>query len=253
MKELLKNDVVRFAKEFASQNKLEGFWREPLSCFTDVNSPYVRMLREKVNPEHAMAEAFLADAKNIFVFFIPYTKEVINSNSYSNQGFASEQWADGYKYTDELLDKLTAYMVQKICDMGYKAVIPSGIGMDEEKLMSIWSHRHIAYAGGLGTFGINNMLITESGCCGRYSSIVTNLPVEPDEMLKEEYCIYKRNGKCKKCVDNCPAKALTLEGFDRFKCYGQCMKNIEVYGVDVCGKCASGVPCSINAPVAIKK
>lgn len=253
MKELLKNDVIEFVKEFSTQNKLDNFWREPLSCFTDVNSPYIRMLREQVNPEHAMPEDFMPDAKNIFVFFIPYTKNVIDSNSHDEQVLASEQWANGYKYTDKLLEQLTLYITQKICDMGYKAVIPSGIGMDEEKLVSIWSHRHIAYAGGMGTFGINNMLITERGCCGRYSSIITNLPINPDEMLKEEYCIYKRNGKCRKCVDNCPIKALTVEGFDRFKCYEQCMKNIEVYGVDVCGKCTVNIPCSLRAPIGIKK
>lgn len=253
MKELIKNELVKFVEEYAGQNELNGFWREPLVCFTDVYSPYIRTLKENVNPDHIMPEVFMEDAKTVLVYFLPFTKEVIDSNISDNHGFASEKWAQGYIYTDEMMEKLNSYLVQKIRDMDFEAVLPTGISMDEEKLMSVWSHRHIAYAGGMGTFGINNMLITKSGCSGRYASIITNLPVEPDKQLEEEYCIYKRNGKCKKCVENCPTKALTTTGFDRFKCYEQCMKNIEVYGVDVCGKCATGIPCSLSAPVKIAK
>lgn len=37
----------------------------------------------------------------------------------------------------------------------------------------------------MGPFGVNNILITKVECCGRYSTIVTNLDVEPDSPLED--------------------------------------------------------------------
>ena len=128
--------------------------------------------------------------------------------------------------------------------------------------ISNWSQRHFAKAAGLGTFGINNMLITKSGCCGRYSTIVTNLDVEPDQPLTEDDCIYKKSSRCGACISRCPSGALTDKGYDREKCYKVLKKNAELYtkfggsssdetgnpsnssGSEVCGKCVSNVPCS---------
>ena len=68
------------------------------------------------------------------------------------------------------------------------------------------------------------MLITKTGCCGRYSTIVTNLDVQADSPLEEEYCLYKKNGTCGVCVQHCPSGALTFDGFNRYKCYDVCKK-----------------------------
>ncbi|MDD3403325.1 MAG: hypothetical protein PHQ72_08220 [Hespellia sp.] len=83
-------------------------------------------------------------------------------------------------------------------------ISPKSATFDQKRLKSDWSHRHFAYAVGMGTFGINNMLITRYGCCGRYSTIVTNLNVEPDQPVSEEYCLYKKNGSYGICMKNCP-------------------------------------------------
>lgn len=84
-------------------------------------------------------------------------------------------------------------MINYLEKKGYRvAVSKEASTFDQEKLISNWSHRHFAYAVRLGTFGINNMLITRKGCCGRYFTIVTNLDVEADEPLKQELCLYKK-------------------------------------------------------------
>lgn len=106
------------------------------------------------------------------------------------------------------------------------------------------------------------MLITKIGCCGRYSSILSNLDVKPDSPLKDEFCLYKKNGSCGICVKNCPSGALTLDGYDRHKCYAVLRKNAELYtdfgssytdvsgnqpnsiGSEVCGKCVVNTPCT---------
>ena len=44
---------------------------------------------------------------------------------------------------------------------------------------SRWSERHAAYISGLGTFGLHKGLITEQGTCGRFVSVLTDLPPYP--------------------------------------------------------------------------
>lgn len=43
---------------------------------------------------------------------------------------------------------------------------------------SSWSERHVAYAAGLGNFGLNGCLITSLGTSVRFASLVTSLPLE---------------------------------------------------------------------------
>ena len=144
----------------------------------------------------------------------------------------------------------------KLSDKGYEAgLIAATNNFDKERLLSDWSHRHAAYIAGLGTFGINNMLITTKGCAGRIGSIVTNLKLQPTERPKEEFCLYKYNGSCKACVKRCIVDALSENSADfaRFDCYDICLKNDDYHQdlglTDVCGKCCVDLPCTAENPV----
>ena len=162
-----------------------------------------------------------------------------------------------------MFQDLNRFLAGEVNRLGYEAkTAPEAATFDQKKLISNWSHRHFARVAGLGTFGLNNMLITKSGCCGRYGTIITNLDVEPDQPLKEALCIYKKNGRCGSCISRCPSGALTAEGYDRQKCYQVLKKNAAIYtefgssyldetgqnsnsiGSEVCGKCVVNVPCS---------
>lgn len=248
MKKIIENLIVDFAETYMKQNQLQNIWRQPLVGFADAFDPYIRRLSSIVTEEHRMPEEFLSSANVVIAYFLPFTEMVANTNIKVPDNSASKMWSQGYKYTEEIVSQINLFLVQQIEKMGYKAVIPSDIGMREDILKSNWSHRHIAYAAGLGTFGINNMLITKQGCCGRYHSIIADIPVEPDSHVKGEYCLYKSKGICKKCVENCFSGALTINGFNRYKCWAECKKNLDVYGVDVCGKCTTGIPCAFRAP-----
>jgi epoxyqueuosine reductase QueG len=111
----------------------------------------------------------------------------------------------------------------------------------------------VAYIAGLGTFGINNMFITEQGCCGRLGSIVTNYEFEyPPPAKLEEKCLFKRDGSCGICRQKCIIGAFDDGDFDRASCYRVCLDNAHYHedmGVaDVCGKCCVGLPCSLVDP-----
>ena len=249
LKEKITELVVEYVKKYPAENETPEMWRTPLVGFADVNDSYIRELPKIVDKAHQMPEDLMDDPNIIISYFIPFTKERANENVGIKNNSASESWAEAYKITNTMMARLNEYLAQEIKKMGYQAAVSNAI-MDTEILKSNWSHRHIAYAAGLGTFGINNMLITKEGCCGRYNSIVANIPVEPDKHLEQENCLYKSKGICKKCVENCFSGALTTEGFDRRKCYETCEKNMALYGVDVCGKCVTNIPCAFSAPKA---
>ncbi len=240
--------VTSYVRDYQKEKGLPDLWRTPLVGYADANDSYIQKLPEIVTDVHKLPQDFMENPKVVISYFIPFTKALERTNVGVEDNFASKEWADAYKATNTMMASLNEYLVQKIRELGGRAAVTEGIGMLYDVLKSNWSQRHIAYAAGLGTFGINNMLITKEGCCGRYNSIVADIPVEPGEHLKEENCLYKSKGICKKCVQNCFSGALTTEGFDRRKCYETCEKNLDIFGVDVCGKCVTDIPCAFTAP-----
>ncbi|MDO4745398.1 MAG: epoxyqueuosine reductase [Bacillota bacterium] len=274
-----KNIIINEIKSFiAEENAKSGLWQEPIVGFAGVGSEYIRRLREVVHPEHQMPEEVLANAKVVIAYFVPFDEKVADSNigapgstapSGTTSGdLASPQWAESYEVTNAMFGRLNKRIIEKIKSLGFDAATaPEAEVFYRDEVMSHWSFRHLAYAAGLGTFGLNNMLITEKGCSGRYNTIVTDMDVEPDEPLTEEACLYKRDGSCGICMIKCPAGAITENGFDRHKCYEQCLKNAEIYtgfgssytggadnseaadiGSEVCGKCIAGMPCTHKRP-----
>ena len=86
---------------------------------------------------------------------------------------------------------------------------------DEAKLVSCWSHKHVAYVAGLGKFGLHHMIITQKGCCGRLGSIITNAKITPTQRSTTEFCLYKLDGSCGVCVTKCALHALNADSLDK--------------------------------------
>jgi epoxyqueuosine reductase QueG len=262
MKEKITSMIQQRIKEYGERADISTAWGEPLVGFAEANHSTILNLKEIISPKHQLPLEVLPDASIVIVYFVPFTKELAHTNQTAGD-IASPEWALAYEETNAMFRIVNESLAEELKSMGYQAkVSPETATFDQEKLISNWSQRHFARAAGLGTFGINNMLISKIGCCGRYSSIVTNLDVEPDMPLEEEYCLYKKNGRCGLCVKRCPSGALTLEGYDRNKCYQVLRKNAALYtdfgssysdgtgekansiGSEVCGKCVVNMPCS---------
>ena len=223
------------------------FWREPLVSFCSADATE-RL--PKIVPNHLTAEDLLPKAKSVVVYFIPFTEEVVKSNILGVK--PSNLWALAYVETNKLIEILNRYLAKKLEVEGFEsAVIKPTHNFDEETLMSMWSHKHVAYLAGLGTFGVHTMIITERGCCGRLGSLVTTAEFEYNEPLEEEFCLYRRGQSCLECVKSCPFGALKAVGLDKRRCYEILMENTKLFDfgfADVCGKCACGVPCSLKNP-----
>lgn len=263
MKDLIKKYIVNYVREYEKRDDISTTWREPLVGFADANHKDIFRIRECTFEEHLMPRDILEDPTIIIAYFVPFTKDIAQSNI--DGELASEKWILTYQETNKMFIKLNDYIIKIIEKMGYNAAICKvASDFKTDILKSKWSHRHMAKIAGLGTFGINNMLITKEGCCGRYFTIVTNLPVSPDKPLEEEKCLYKRNKSCLVCVKRCFSGALNENNYDRFKCYETCMKSFNTYenlygnkdaekgkprgGSQVCGKCVVNLPCSFKQP-----
>lgn len=229
MKDFITREIREYVKKYGGREDISTKWGEPLVGFADAKHPLIAGLPWVISKSHQLPEDVLAGASVIVAYFIPFTRELNKTNQLSRD-IASREWALAYEETNAMFLKLNDHLIALLTEKGVRAAVsPETRTFDKEKLISNWSHRHIARAAGLGTFGLNNMLITKLGCCGRYHSLVTDLDVEPDSPLGEEYCLYKKNGSCGICVKRCPAEALSPEGYDRKKCYAVLQKNAAIH------------------------
>lgn len=222
-------------------------WQSALVRFTDAAK--VPVLAELVATDHLMPEGILPGATVVVSYYLPFIEAVEKSNVPGCE--ASPIWARAYCLTNEMGAELNKHLVHVVNGMGFRAAVPEGAGLfNRETLLSRWSQRHVAWLAGHGTFGINNMLISEAGCCGRYFSVVADLPAEPDAPVTEERCLYKARDACGLCARRCVAGALRTDGiFDRHRCWAMCQENEAKYPkAHVCGKCDVGLPCSFRIP-----
>lgn len=114
-----------------------------------------------------------------------------------------------YKTVNSLLDQYTYQIATMLTDAGCQAVfVPrdgyGSITVLQKNPIAFFSHRHAAVLAGLGSFGMNNMVLTpEFGPRVRFGSVFITADITPDPLISEELCI-----RCTNCVRHCPVGAL---------------------------------------------
>ena len=229
-------------------------YRTPLVGFASAQDPRFQELCEIAAPDHLLPSDLLPGARSVVSFFLPFAPWVVEANARHREQVARE-WAMAYVETNALLGRIGAHLIESLAVRGiHAAAEPPTHNFDPVTLVSHWSHKSVAVIAGLGSFGLHQMVITDSGCAGRFGSLVLDaeLPVTCGE--PQERCLYYQDGSCLECVQRCPAEALdaTLP-FDRQGCYERLLGVAKMYEelgqADVCGKCAIG-PCSFEAAIA---
>ena len=233
-------------------------YRPILVGFADALDPDFLKLKKFINSFHRLPTDILPRARTVISFFIPFTEEVVVANE--RCPFVAEEWAIAYSETNHLIEKICSSLAIRLGKEGVKAnwELPT-YNFDKERMVSYWSHKSVAKVAGLGSFGLNQMLITDSGCAGRLGSIVIDASITPTPKSKIERCLYLVDKSCVACVERCPNRALTITGLDKHRCYQRCLEADKAYSYlaesrgfvgpfDVCGKCSVG-PCSVKTPV----
>lgn len=248
--------ICQYTKSYKESKKTESDWSQPVIGFANADDYMFLELKNLISPSHALPSDFIDNAKSIIVFFIPFEQEIVKSNISGIE--SSREWDIANIETNNLIVDINKYLYEKIAEMGYtSSLIPPTYNYNEEELISDWSHRHVGYIAGIGTFGVNSMFITDQGCCGRMGSIVTDMPLTPTKRLNRENCLYKFNKTCKKCIDHCVVNAISIEKehsfIDKRSCFNQIYNNnIPQYSIglgDTCGKCMCNTPCSFENPI----
>ncbi|WP_233487064.1 MULTISPECIES: epoxyqueuosine reductase [unclassified Halanaerobium] len=251
LKQWIRNLICDYIKNYEQRDDIKTEWKEAVVGFADADDKLFLKLKKAVSPTHAAPGDFLKHARTVICFFIPFADWVSESNVKGK--YSSREWARAYVETNALIDDMNRHIKKELEKMNFQAaLIPATHNFDEENLKSDWSHRHAAYIAGVGTFGINNMLITEKGCCGRVGSLITNLEMEATKRGNKENCLNKAGGSCSVCAERCVNNSLSVDFFDRHKCYSLLLENDDLYSemglTDACGKCCVALPCSFVNP-----
>ena len=152
-----------------------------------------------------------------------------------------------YDTTNRVLDELAYKVVNYITGKGYKALFfPRDCYFNIRVLVdnpnAAFSHVIAGYYAGLGTIGDSHNLITpEYGPRLRIVSVLTDAPIEPDEMLTEDLCIH-----CRKCLRQCPAQCFSDNGgevydYDKVRCTKYHIDLVDQHHWP-CGICANMCP-----------
>lgn len=258
----------------------EPIFDAPLVGFVRGNDPIFDQYKEIIGQHHFTPFEIMKwqaenngvkppEAEDISVvsFVMPITRETKNDNAAASE-WTSERWAQTRLLGEIFSQTIVREIVTDLMGKGILAIAPDVTPKFNKKRYpkvgwaSPWSHRHIAYASGLGTFGMHDFLITEKGCAHRLGSFVVNLKLAPNRPRPDDihaYCLHYQGKKCLKCAKRCPVDAITaVNAHDKETCYKKvakslkyCNKNyhIFIYG---CGLCATGVPCESEIPKLLR-
>lgn len=253
----------------------EPAWAEPLVGFANGADPLWMLYKEVVGPFHWTpkevfdlafpGEDVAPEALTAISWVLPQTRPSKETNRTQTR-LPAERWVRSRIIGEQFNDKLRQRVVDLLTEVGCQAVAPmlhpawQMVDSDRYVYASTWSERHTAYAAGLGTFGLCDGLITPAGKAMRVGSVVARLSIPPTPRpytQHQEYCLFYTQGICGRCIDRCPAGALSAQGHDKVKCreylnqvvspYVMAHYGFESYG---CGLCQTGVPCESRIPGA---
>jgi epoxyqueuosine reductase len=259
----------------------EPIWDEPLVGFADGDDPLFQRYKQIIGDFHVTPREVLdkylrtgglgeRDLSRISVisWVLPVAARTRQSMR-KEAPICSVRWNRARFEGQEFIFRLSRYIVALLEGMGLMAVAPEltkwfeMVELSDGKA-SRWSQRHIAYAAGLGTFGLSDGFITAKGIAIRAGSVVCNLALPASPRPYDSFranCLFYSRGKCGKCIKRCPAGAISEKGHDKIKCF-QCLIGMkekarqagvleDYIGTDIigCGFCQVGVPCESGIPV----
>ena len=285
----ISNEIIRqMVVDFLATNSLnamgenfgeEKMWGTPLVGFATASDPIFKRFKETDAcgpghwlPEEIFGKAFpgtSAQQENLTVvsWVLPQTEETKYSLRQEKE-MPSERWSRSRIIGETVNEKLREYMAATLTGMGYEAVAPvsfpewTRLDSKERVYTSTWSERHAAYACGLGTFGLDDALITPLGKAMRLGSIVVKAPLTPDERPYTDmhaYCLhFAKGGKCNACISRCPVGAISAQGHDKIKCRAYVhgatpdyiKEHYNLIGYS-CGFCQTKVPCENGIPKSL--
>ncbi len=254
----------------------EPIFDEPLVGFADGDDPIFAQYKVvagdfHLTPREAL-EAYFKDGErparvSVIAWVLPITRETRVSMRRECL-IPSLRWNHTRWQGGDFMVALSRCVVGLLEEHGYQAVASNYEAFFAERELangpsSNWSQRHIAYAAGLGTFSLNDGFISPRGISVRCGSVVSNIALPPSPRTYENRlanCLFYKNGSCRRCIERCPAGAISERGHDKIKCQEfvkheqtEILKRMgreEGYMGHylACGACQTKVPCEDRIP-----
>ncbi|MDT8423344.1 MAG: epoxyqueuosine reductase [Desulfuromonadales bacterium] len=268
MQSALVKEIRGFVRTNPANRQEDGqvpYFDAPLIGVAAADDPLFRHYQQIIGPYHFTPKDFLPTAASVVCWVLPVTEATRVSNRRETR-VPSRAWARTRDQGESFNVLLRRHLVTWFEQQGYQATAPQlsaqwqavedpGAGPS-----SNWSERHAAYAAGLGTFSLNDALITPKGIAHRLGSLITACKLEPNPRSCSDYqsnCLYFRSDSCGLCIDRCPVNAISPQGHDKRKCrayvYGTVPETVAArYEVQAtgCGLCQTKVPCEFRNPAS---
>lgn len=191
-------------------------------------------------PEGNRPSDIMPDARSVLVVGVPIQRDIISTTP-------SIWYNHLYGVVNSLIDRVTERLALELNIRGYHAVyVPRdgyyGMAGLMDRPEAFFSHRHAAYLAGMGTFGWNNLLLTERyGPRVRFGSVITDAVLPYGEVMTEELCI-----RCGRCARSCPGEAVGSDDYpvsiiDKGAC-NRVHSELNREGTFPCGVCAAVCP-----------
>jgi epoxyqueuosine reductase QueG len=273
IKDLVRDFIVTSTHNTMQNDTEDPAWDDALVGFASGADPIWQQYKEYVGPfhwtpwevfaQHCPGESAGAEELTVVSWVLPQREAVRKANRRAKK-YPSEEWARIRVYGEEFNAALRRRVADRLKQVGHAAIAPmlapnwTVVKSERFSYASSWSERHAAHAAGLGTFGLCDGLITARGKAMRVGSVVAKISIQPTPRPYSNhraYCLFFADGTCGKCIDRCPARAITKAGHDKEKCrqhlarsreYVKKTYKFEGYG---CGLCQVGVPCEARIPV----
>lgn len=276
MKQAVCDEIRRYVLEEAGNlfpGSAQRYFGEPLVGFAAADDPLFLQYKSIIGDFHQTPWELTAqtEAANDWSprTVICWSLPISESTRQSNRGetlYPSRAWAETRSHGESFNASLRRHLVSYLGHAGYHAFAPQLHPLWREfpetpvGPASSWSERHAAYAAGLGTFSLNDALITPHGIAHRLGSVITDLQIAPSAKPYADHtsnCLFHRDGTCGACIARCPVGAISRSGHDKRICrdhvYGTIQKAVgELFAVPAagCGLCQTQVPCESRIPAA---
>lgn len=235
LKEVFENNNLNRLPEKYGGGKI---FSQPLIGVARGDDPIFFKFKETVGPEHLTPlEMWLASGQKqlpisslyILSIIFPFVDKIRNEGNIPITLPKIILPAEIYSVARNFAKDFRNYIMRETLNFfqtqGYIAI--SGKLSDaytliaKKEFYSTWSENHIAFATGLGTFGLHEGIITEVGSNVRLASLITNAPLQVTPRKSDEpyaNCLYFAKATCRECAKKCPANAITEKGYDKTKC-----------------------------------
>lgn len=253
----------------------EQAWEDPIVGFSKGDDPLFTWIKKDIGPfywtpSEIYKKAFpdsdvSARHLSVISWILPQTRQTL-ADQRQEDTHPSTRWAMAKHYGEKFNVSLREYMIKTLNRSGFETLSPALLPQWEKKISlkygsaSNWSERHAAHVAGLGTFGLCDGLITPAGKAVRIGSVISHISIPPTPRTytgHNEWCLfYSGKGKCRKCIERCPAGAISETGHDKETCRQYIKEITSKYTeqntgllIDNCGLCQTGIPCETKIPL----